>query len=89
VTILEAAIRLGAIWILTYSITSLHGPFKVFEKLRTKYPIGGLLLCPICLSVWIGVAIAYTPYGKVLEGIGIAGIAMLAHGLAGWRFGGG
>lgn len=41
------------------------GPYQLFEKLRGKWTLGGLLLCPPCLSIWAAVilwGISLTPF---------------------------
>lgn len=34
------------------AITKTHGPYGVFERLRQRVPLGGLMLCYVCLLVW-------------------------------------
>lgn len=33
-------------------LTKEDGPFSVFLRFRTRYPLGGLMTCIYCLSVW-------------------------------------
>jgi hypothetical protein len=54
---------------------------------RTKH--NGLLDCPVCLAFWAALILLLVPMGIVVQALALAGAAMLMHGLAGWRFGGG
>ena len=59
-----------AVWRLSHMIASEYGPFEIFERLQTlagvkvfyhdagNSQIGNLLLCPLCLSIWIAVPFA-------------------------------
>lgn len=50
------AIALGlAAFYTAYSITRTHGPFQFFEKVRVRYPLGGLTACFYCVSFWAGI----------------------------------
>jgi hypothetical protein len=49
----------------------------------------GLLDCPVCLAFWAALILLLVPMGIVVQALALAGAAMLMHGLAGWRFGGG
>ena len=78
-----------ATWYLAYAITSTHGPFKVFERIRKFTTLGGLLDCPICLSPWLALLMLVVPFGVGIIALALAGAAMLLHGFTGWRFGNG
>lgn len=41
-----------ATFCLSWMVAKLHGPWHVFEKLRERFPLGGLLKCWKCLSIW-------------------------------------
>ena len=43
-----------ATWRLSHMVTGEAGPYRAFERLRTRYPLGGLTSCIYCLSVWVG-----------------------------------
>lgn len=36
-----------------FVLTKKPGPFDLFQKLRDRTTIGGLLLCPPCLVLWV------------------------------------
>lgn len=40
-------------------ITKEAGAFGMFERLRARFPLGGLLDCPYCLMVWLAVPALY------------------------------
>lgn len=75
-----------AAWYLAYSVTSTHGPFNVFDRLRKLTTLGGLLTCPVCLAPWVALALLIAPMGVVTQSLGAAGAAMILHGWSGWRF---
>lgn len=76
-----------AAWYVAYSVTSTHGPYNVFDRLRNSLPHGGLLDCPVCLAFWAALVLLLLPMGIVTQALAVAGGAMILHGLAGWRFG--
>lgn len=76
-----------AVWYVSYALTSTHGPFHVFEWMRKRLPHGGLLECPVCLAFWAALVLYLAPFGIAQNVLAIAGLAMLAHGYSGWRFG--
>lgn len=38
---------------LSMMLANEHGPWHVFERIRAKFPLGGLTGCVKCISVWI------------------------------------
>lgn len=48
-------IALAAFYV-AYAISSTHGPFRAFEQLRTRIPLGGLTACIVCLAPWLAAA---------------------------------
>lgn len=72
------AIALGlAVFYAAYSITRTHGPFRVFEVVRVRYPLGGLTSCFYCVAFWAGIAayallIVFPPIVYVLAAAGAA-----------------
>jgi hypothetical protein len=58
------------------------------EDIKTVFH-NGLLDCPVCLAFWTALILLLVPMGVVVQALALAGAAMLMHGLAGWRFGGG
>lgn len=83
---LDLLIVTFASWYLAYAVTSTHGPFAVFERIRKVTTLGGLLTCPVCLSVWVALILLLLPMGVVTQAFGVAGAAMILHGWSGWRF---
>lgn len=79
-------ITAAASWYIAYVATSTHGPFGVFEQLRTRLPLGGLTACVICLIFWIALGIGYLQGLTIIESIAAAGIGLFLHGYTGWRY---
>lgn len=75
-----------ATWYVSYALTSTHGPFHAFDRLRVKVPHGGLLSCPVCLAFWAALVLLLLPHGVVIDALALAGLAMLLHGFTGWRY---
>ncbi len=75
-----------ATWYVAYSITSTHGPFMVFERIRKVTTLGGLLTCPVCLAFWAALVLLLLPMGVVTQALAVAGGAMIVHSWSGWRF---
>ena len=76
-----------ATWYIAYAVTSTHGPFNVFERIRKVTTLGGLLTCPVCLAFWAALLLLLLPMGVVTQALGLAGGAMILHSWSGWRFG--
>lgn len=78
-----------AVWRISHMIANEYGPFEMFERLQswagvkvfthdeTNTPIGNLLLCPLCLSVWFAIPFAVWLGGDtpVLWWLGLSGAA--------------
>lgn len=48
------AVALGlSTFYLAFSLARTHGPFNAFKAFRDRWPIGGLVTCVYCLSVWV------------------------------------
>lgn len=77
-----------AVWYIAYAVTSTHGAFKMFERLR-KLPHGGLLDCPVCLAFWVALIVVTLTLQRVdlVQVLAVAGASMLLHSACGWRFG--
>ena len=75
-----------ATWYIAYAVTSTHGPFSVFDRIRKVTTIGGLLTCPVRLAFWAALVLLLVPMGIVVQALAVAGAAMLLHGFAGWRY---
>lgn len=115
-TPIDLLLRIGATWLLAYSLTALDGPGGVFEWIREHVYHGrygetvvahghiekdgqpvrdheytlpdrtGLLDCIICTSTWVGVIVMLAPDGVLLQGFGVAGLAMFIHSYSGWKY---
>lgn len=44
-----------ATWSLSSMITREKGPFDIFERFRTRLPLGGLTTCIYCMARWIAI----------------------------------
>ena len=56
------------------------GPYQLFEKLRNRTTLGGLLLCPPCLVFWMAVlfwVLWQTPIAPLVTISAVAGGATL------------
>ena len=71
-----------ATWRAARLLTQEDGPFDSIAKFRTRYPLGGLMTCIYCMSIWVGSGaylLWYYSVPHVLEIGAIAGAAMLLH----------
>lgn len=52
------ALALGlATFYVALSVGRTHGPFSIFITIRERWPLGGLMTCPICLSIYAAVVL--------------------------------
>jgi hypothetical protein len=75
-----------ATWYLAYAITNTHGPFGIFAWIRAHLPLGGLTTCIICMSPWLALIFRVAGEGVILDALSIAGLALILHGWAQWRY---
>jgi hypothetical protein len=71
-----------ACWRLAYLFTKESGPFDFIAGLRARYPLGGLMNCLYCASVWTaaGVYLLWlTPLSPLVYVLAISGLALLAY----------
>lgn len=71
-----------ATWRCAFMVAREHGPFQAFERLRARYPLGGLTACVYCLSVWFSAALyllLLTNAAPVIYVLAASGAAMLLH----------
>ena len=76
-----------ATFYLAYALSSTHGPWQVFERLRAGLPLGGLMQCLVCLSPWAALAcyaLLLSIAAPVVWILAAAGASVLA-----WRHTGG
>lgn len=74
-----------ATWRLSFMVAHESGPWRVFERLRTRYPLGGLTNCMRCLSVWIA-AFLFVTYDVLQPAViilAISGAALMLHSYTG------
>jgi len=64
---------------LSYALTKSEGPYKAFETIRQKIPLGGLTACLICLSFWVGLlmTLLYALIPLAVEAVAVAGLVIL------------
>jgi len=70
-----------------YAVSSTHGPWRVFEWLRTHLPLGGLMACLVCLSPWLAAlfyVLLLTPLAVIAYVLAVGGASVLL-----WRYTGG
>lgn len=79
-TALDLLVLALATWRLAYMFALESGPWRVFERIRQKLPMGGLMTCIYCLSVWMA-ALTYvlwlTPGAALVWILAASGGAML------------
>lgn len=96
---LEAVVVLGlAVWRVAYLLSHESGPFDLFGRLRrtlgarevvtgawsAETVAGKLILCPLCLSVWLAcfayLLVSLTPWGwAVVAVLAASGLASALH----------
>lgn len=67
-----------------YAVSATHGPWNVFDGLRTRVPLGGLTKCLVCLSPWLAAlfyVLMFTPLYVAVDVLAIAGASVLV-----WRY---
>lgn len=76
-----------ATWRLAYLLAREDAPFRLMAKVRARWPLGGLLTCLYCTSVWAAI-ICYltwlTPARPLIVVFAASGGALLL-----WRYTGG
>lgn len=88
-SLLELFILSLATWRLSHLLASEDGPFDLLTRLRARFPLGGLLNCMYCLSIWIApllYVLMQTPAIWLVYMLAGAGGAMLAHRYTGGDF---
>jgi hypothetical protein len=75
-----------ATWYIAHVITRTDGPYGVFRKLRKEMPMGGLLTCITCASIWVALIfwiVWQTPIGAVVYPFTIAGAGLMFGAFSG------
>lgn len=71
-----------ATWRLARLFSQETGPFALLETFRIRYPLGGLMVCMYCLSLWLAPIVwllwRYAPI-EIVDLIALSGGAMLLH----------
>lgn len=66
---------------LAFALTKTHGPFKLFETIRLKLPLGGLTTCLTCAAPWTA-GLCYlawlSPLQPIIYVLAAAGLATFA-----------
>lgn len=75
-----------ATWYIAHAVVNTHGPFNAFATLRGRFPLGGLLTCTVCLSLWIALLlwlIWQTPAQPIVYVPALAGAALMLGSYSG------
>lgn len=75
-----------ATWYIAFALSTTHGPFHLFEWIRTHLPLGGLTSCIICLAPWTALVLWLLPDGVIIWAFAAGGLALLLHSYSGWKF---
>lgn len=90
-TPIELLILAAFSWRLAYMLVKEIGPWRVFERIRARITLGGLLECIMCTSVWtaaLGYALITTPLVPLVYIGAVSGVALWAHKYTGWSYDG-
>ena len=74
----------AAVWYISFVISSSKGPWSVFELIRLYFPMGGLVACIICLSIWVAFVLVLVTGHTVLDAFALAGVALWIHAYSNW-----
>lgn len=70
-----------ASWYLTYIVVNTDGTFRLFDRFRTRFPLGGLTACVYCTVPYVAIIVVlgwlYLP--AAIQVVAICGLAMLFH----------
>jgi hypothetical protein len=64
-----------------------HGPYHVFDKVRARVALGGLMECPWCLAIWFGIVFLalYSKLPVLVWPFAASGAAMALRSYTGAR----
>lgn len=69
-----------ATWRLAYFIAREDGPWLIAQRIRARFPLGGLTSCLYCASFWTG-ALAFglwlTPLQPIVVILALSGAALM------------
>jgi hypothetical protein len=72
---------------IAYFVTREDAPFGIMARIRDKYPLGGLLTCFYCFSVWVAVPVylaSQTVLYGMLEALAVMAIAVIIYRYCGF-----
>lgn len=81
-TALDLIILSLACWRGAYLITHEDAPFALMRKIRERWPLGGLLKCQYCASIWTAgfcYLLWLTPLAPLVYVLAVSGLAMLLY----------
>lgn len=68
-----------------FVIVSFESGTQTTHEVKRDPPRNGLLDCIVCFSAYVGLLVMLAPDGVLLQGFGVAGVAMWAHSYMGWK----
>lgn len=74
-----------ATWRIANMLTSEHGPWHIFGKMRRQVPLGGLTTCIYCMSVWVALILVpiYLFVPIIIWVFAISGAALMLRSYTG------
>lgn len=86
---LDMLLLVSAVVYVAYAISSTHGPFHLFQRLRQTFPLGGVTTCIVCLMPWVSVLLLllYTvAWGQMIVTVlALSGTALMLVAYTGVR----
>lgn len=74
-----------ASWSLSHMITREAGPYRLFERFRAHFPLGGLTTCVYCMVRWVAplLLIIHLFVPVITWALAISGAALMLHSYTG------
>lgn len=91
-TALELLVLALAAWRLAFMLVLERGPFDLFARLRARWPLGGLLTCVYCASVWTAALLLLlwpTPLRFIAVVLAVSAAGLMLAAFSGAAFNGG
>lgn len=79
-----------ATWRLAFLLVGDVGPYQVFRRLRTRFPLGGLSSCIYCMTCWTALlmyVLWQTPLAPVVTLFALMGAALMLSSYTGVNHG--
>lgn len=79
-----------ASWRVAFLLVGDVGPYQVFRRLRTRFPLGGLTSCIYCMTCWTAplmYVLWRTPLAPVVTVFALMGAALMASSYTGANHG--